>query len=39
MSLLWLFTLNEGKDLWTVNVVAASINDGVANLTNEYNKP
>jgi len=38
MCLLRLFTLNEGEDLWTINVVAASVDDGVANLADQHNK-
>jgi hypothetical protein len=39
MSFLWLLSLDETKDLLTIDVLVASGNDRVANLTDENNKP
>lgn len=39
MSLFWLFTLDEAKDLLTIDVLVASGNDRVANLTDENYEP
>jgi len=38
MGLHWLLTLNESEDLWAIDVVAASVDDGVTDFTNEYNE-
>lgn len=38
MSFLRLFILDEGKDLITINVVAALIDDGIADLSDEDHK-
>jgi hypothetical protein len=39
MSLLWLLTLDEAEDLLTIDVLVASGNDRVANLTDENDEP
>lgn len=35
VSLMWLLTLNEGKDLWSIDIVSASIDDGVADFSDQ----
>lgn len=39
MGLLWLLSLDEAKDLLTIDLLVASVDDRVANLTDENNKP
>lgn len=38
VSLHWLFTLNESEDLGTIDVVAASIDDGIADLSDQHDQ-
>jgi len=35
MCFSWLLTLDESEDLWAIDVVSASIDDGVTDFTNE----
>ena len=38
MGFLWLFILDEGEDLLTVDVVTALVDDGITDLSDKYHK-
>ena len=39
MSFLWLITFDESEDFLSINLLTASIDNSVANLADQHNKP